>query len=177
MPKAYIGIGSNINPAENILQSLRLLLIQVQITQISNVYLTEAFNRPNQPKYYNLVIEIETKIPPFELKQEVLRQIEAELGRERVADKFAPRTIDLDLLLYNDLVIESETLTIPDPQILTRPFIAIPLYELNPELTIPKYNVALKDIVAPMAGHIMELLTEYTLNLRKEILRHDRENS
>src|SRR4030042_7132438 len=100
MSIAYISIGSNIHPAENVLQSLRLFIVQVQITNISTVYLTEAIDRPEQPKYYNLVIEIETDINPFELKQEVLRQIEAGLGRERTDDKYSPRTIDLDLVLY-----------------------------------------------------------------------------
>ncbi|MDI6784818.1 MAG: 2-amino-4-hydroxy-6-hydroxymethyldihydropteridine diphosphokinase [bacterium] len=172
MATAYISIGSNINPAENILQALRLLLIQVQITNISTVYLTEAIDRPNQPNYYNLVIEIETDINPFELKQEVLRQIETGLGRERTLDKYAPRTIDLDLILFTDLVIESDALTIPDPDIVTHPFIALPLFELAPELVIPKYNVAVKELADKMQVHTMQLLAEYTALLRKEFLFH-----
>jgi dihydroneopterin aldolase/2-amino-4-hydroxy-6-hydroxymethyldihydropteridine diphosphokinase len=173
MATAYISIGSNIHPAENILQSLRLLIIQVQITNISMVYLTEATERPDQPNYYNLVIEIETVLSPFELKQEVLRQIETGLGRERTLDKSAPRTIDLDLILYADLVIESDELTIPDPQILTRPFIALPLSELAPELLVPKYNVTAKELAVQMQVHTMQVLAEYTVLLRKEFLFHD----
>ena len=173
MSYAYISIGSNIHPAENILQSLRLLIIQVEITNISMVYLTEAIDRPNQPNYYNLVIEIETDINPFELKQEVLRQIETGLGRERTLDKYAPRTIDLDLILYADLVIESDALTIPDPQIITRPFIAIPLSELAPELVVPKYNVTVKELADKLKDNSMQLLADYTALLRKEFLLHD----
>ena len=172
MPYAYISIGSNINPAENVLESLRLLAQQVRIVNISTVYLTEAIDRPKQPKYYNNVIAIETQQSPADLKYNILRLIETKLGRERTEDKSAPRPIDLDILVYDDTVIDSPEIILPDPQILNRAFIAIPLYELAPNLLIPKYNILIKDIAVTMYTARMQPLEEYTQMLRKEFINN-----
>jgi 2-amino-4-hydroxy-6-hydroxymethyldihydropteridine diphosphokinase len=172
MAIAYISIGSNINPAENVLESLRLLAQQVRIVNISTVYLTEAIDRPEQPKYYNTVIAIETQQSPADLKYNILRPIETQLGRKRTEDKSAPRPIDLDILIYEDYVISNPELVIPDPQILNRAFIAIPLYELAPNLLIPKYNILIKDIAVTMYTARMQPLEEYTQMLRKEFLNN-----
>jgi 2-amino-4-hydroxy-6-hydroxymethyldihydropteridine diphosphokinase len=172
MPSAYISFGSNINPAENVVQSLRLLARQVCILDISTVYLTAAIDQPGQPQYYNGVMVIETQQSPLDLKYNILRAIETQLGRERTEDKSAPRPIDLDVLIYDDLVIDSPKLILPDPQILKRPFIAIPLYELTPELLIPKYNILIRDIAVAMDTSNMQSLEEYTLSLRKEFISH-----
>jgi 2-amino-4-hydroxy-6-hydroxymethyldihydropteridine diphosphokinase len=170
MPIAYISIGSNINPAENVIQSLHLLRQQVRILNISTVYFTEAIDRPEQPKYYNGVIAIETQPSPLDLKYTILRPIEMKLGRERTTDKSVARPIDLDILLFEDQVISNPELTIPDPQILNRAYIAIPLYEIAPNLLIPKYNILIKDIAVTMYTVPMQPLEEYTQMLRKEFL-------
>jgi 2-amino-4-hydroxy-6-hydroxymethyldihydropteridine diphosphokinase len=172
MPYAYLSFGSNINPAENVLRSLRLLVQQVRILGISTVYLTAAIDRPEQPQYYNGVMVIETQQSPLDLKYNILRAIETQLGRKRTEDKSVPRPIDLDILIYDDMVIDNPNLILPDPQILKRPFVAIPLYELTPELLIPKYNIPIKDIAVAMDTKNMQPLEEYTLRLRKEILTH-----
>jgi 2-amino-4-hydroxy-6-hydroxymethyldihydropteridine diphosphokinase len=175
MARAFIGVGSNIEPAENVKKALRLLASQVNIVAISNVYSTEAEGRPDQPSSYNCVVEIETDIPPEELKQTVLRKVESELGRKRTKDKFAPRTIDLDLILYGDLVLNTGDLVLPDPQIATRPFLARPLFELEPNLIMPGVGLSLKKVVAQLKSVKMEPLKQYSGLLKKEILHGKRD--
>ena len=98
MSRAFISIGSNIDPGKNVKEALCQLKKQVSIQAISTVYLTAPVSATSQPFFYNCVIEIATQLPPHELKRTVLRRIEDVLGRKRTDDKFAPRTIDLDLL-------------------------------------------------------------------------------
>lgn len=169
MVSAFIGVGSNINPAENVKKAIRLLSKDEHISGISTVYETLPKGGLNQPSYYNCVVEIETKIPPKELKHKVLRRIEKELGRKRSKDKFASRTIDLDLILYDDQVINTENLTLPDPHIADRPYLAMPLYELSPELVLPGSGLSIKDVVSNLSSEGMHPLYKYTEILRKEI--------
>lgn len=177
MAKAFLSVGSNIDPAENIRRALGLLAGHADITGISMVYLTPAEDRPEQPSYYNCVIEIETDMPPIEFKISVLRAIEKTLGRERTGDKFAARQIDLDLIIYDDMVIENEALTLPDPQISRRAFIAVPLRELSPGLRLPGSGVSIAEIAASLPGRGMTPLKRYTENLRKEIRYRERRES
>lgn len=167
LAKAYIGIGSNIEPEDNVRKSLIYLRDKFKVTKISTVYLTKAIP-PNQPDYYNCVVEIKTNLDPFYIKY-VLRKIEEKLGRVRSENKYMPRTIDLDLLLYGNLVINSDELIIPNPEIV-RPFVIIPLYELNEDLVIPNINKSLKEIIKSVNGDDMKPLNDYTEELRKEVL-------
>lgn len=171
--RAFIAVGSNINPAENVLEAIDRLAEQTRVVAVSTVYRTEPLGRPEQPPYYNCVAEIETEIPPLALKQQVLRRIEADLGRERGEDKYAPRTIDLDLVVYDDLVVDTDDLTLPDPQILHRPFLAIPLRELAPRLTLPGLDRPMEEVAAQPPGSMLPL-EDYTLLLRRTI-RHGSE--
>ena len=173
MARAFVGIGSNIRPETNMKEALLLLLKQVSVRQISTVYVTEPIGRPADAPYYNAVVEIKTEYSPLELKQQVLRRIEAELGRERGSDRYASRTIDLDLLLYDDIVMASDELTLPDPDILARPFLAFPLLELAPELTLPGSTTRLADAAFGLPRGGMDPLPRYTDRLRKDIL-HER---
>jgi dihydroneopterin aldolase/2-amino-4-hydroxy-6-hydroxymethyldihydropteridine diphosphokinase len=169
--RAFVSVGSNINPAENVRKAIHRLALQVHVVRISTVYLTEAEGRPEQPPYYNCVVEIDTEAPPVKLKYQVLRCIEEDLGRERSEDKYAPRTIDLDLIVYDDLVMETNDLTLPDPQILHRPFLSIPLHELAPELTLPGLGLRIEEAVARLPQGSMKPLEDYTERLRRAI-RH-----
>ncbi len=168
MALAFVSIGSNIDPEENVSKAIGLLKRQVRIVGISTVYLTEPVERPDQPAYYNCVIAIETPLPPLELKHSVLRPIEDGLGRVRSKDRFSPRAIDLDLVLYEDLVIKSGELTLPDPEIRSRPFLAGPLYELAPNLIMPDSKEPIAKIAARMRGG-MKPLVAYTNRLIREI--------
>lgn len=173
MVRAFISIGSNIDPEHNVRESILRLGSAVQVKAISTVYRTEPVGSPGQPSFYNCVAEIETDLAPRDLKFRLLRRIEHELGRTRGSDKFAARTIDLDLILYDDLVMAGEDLTLPDPDIQHRPFLAIPLQELDPELVLPGSGMRISQVVSAQPRMDMMPLEKYTERLRKEIL-HER---
>ena len=168
MARAFIGIGSNIEPEKNVRVAIRSLAQQTRVTGISTVYCTGALGRPEQPHYFNCVVEIETEAPPAEVKHGILRPIENRLGRKRSADKYAPRTIDLDLILYGDLVMDAEDIRLPDPEILQRPFLAIPLFELAPDLVLAGYNLPIAEIAARLPQDGMRPLEDYTRLLRED---------
>ncbi len=176
MSSAFIGTGSNINPGKNIEKAIRLLLLKVFIRRISTFYKTLPVERPEQPAYYNGVLMIETDVPPYELKYSILRKIEAEIGRKRSTDKFAARLIDLDLLLYDHEVIHNGKLDIPDPEIMERPFIAIPLFELFPALILPEFNIPIRKIAERFDGRLMRPLLHYTEILRRIIENGQQKN-
>lgn len=165
MARAFIAIGSNIEPKYNVREALRLLAREVTIVKTSTVYLTEALGRPDEPPYYNCVVEIATDMPPLKLKSSVLRRVEAALGRKRSEDRYASRTIDLDLILYNGVTLNTRELTIPDPEISERPFIALPLSEIDPALTISGRPIA--EIAAQFATERLQPLSEFTEYLRR----------
>lgn len=173
MARVFVGVGSNLRPEENVREALRLLAREVRLAAVSTVYRTPALDRPHQPLFYNCAVEIETEMPPEELKRSVLRRIEQELGRVRGEDKYAPRTVDLDLLVYGDLVASSDDVVIPDPEIARRPFVAIPLAELAPDLELPGAGRRLREIAAELASCGLEPLADYTAALRREI-EHER---
>jgi 2-amino-4-hydroxy-6-hydroxymethyldihydropteridine diphosphokinase len=168
MARAFIGIGSNIEPERNVRAAVRSLAQQARVVGISTVYCTAALDRPEQPHYFNCVVEIETEAPPAEVKHGILRPIENGLGRKRSGDKHAPRTIDLDLILYGDLAMDAEDIRLPDPEILERPFLAIPLFELAPDLVLAGYDLPIGEIAARLPQDGMRALEDYTRLLREE---------
>ena len=117
MSQAFLALGSNIEPARNIERALARLKEQTRLLAFSTVWRSAPQERPEQDDYYNCVALIETALPPDELKNRVLRGIETELGRLRTEDRYAPRTVDLDLILYDDLVLQTDDLVLPDPDI------------------------------------------------------------
>ncbi len=166
-------MGSNIEPAGNLRRAVAFLCRHVRIIAISTVYLTPAEGRPEQPPYYNCVVEVETETPPMELKYSILRPIEGSLGRKRTADRFAARTIDLDIVLYDDLIIRNDDLTLPDPQIQQRAFVALPLQELSPGLRLPGSGLSISEIAASLPRCGMMPLKDYTEILRKEFCHNE----
>lgn len=173
MARAFVSVGSNIDPETNIKDALLRLAREVDIRACSTIYLTDPVGPPGQPSFYNCVVEIETELPPGELKFGVLRDIEDGLGRRRSDDKFAPRTIDLDLILYDDLAMATDNLMLPDPDILQRPYLAISLSELAPGLVLPGSGAYVDEAASNLPRDSMKPLKSYTELIRKEIL-HDR---
>jgi dihydroneopterin aldolase/2-amino-4-hydroxy-6-hydroxymethyldihydropteridine diphosphokinase len=173
MTRAFVSIGSNIDPEENVKKAVLLLAGRTTVRAVSTVYLTAAEDRPEQPPYYNCVVEIETELPAIEVKHRILRRIEAELGRMRTKDRYAARTIDLDLILYDELVTKTDDLTLPDPDITGRPYLAVPLQELEPGLTMPGSGMPIHEVAAALSRKAMKPLEGYTELLRKE-LSHER---
>jgi 2-amino-4-hydroxy-6-hydroxymethyldihydropteridine diphosphokinase len=170
MAEVFIALGSNIHPAENIKKALRRLSEEMRIRRISTIYCTEPEGNPEQPLYLNCVLEAESKSSPEEIKFRILRPIEKEMGRVRSNEKYASRTIDLDLIAYDDLVVTTEELVLPDPLIAVRPFLAIPLAEIAPDFVLTGKNVSIKKIASTMGTDGMKALYEYTDLIRKEII-------
>jgi len=154
MPRVYIAVGSNIDPESNVPTALRMLSEAANIVAVSTFYRTAALG-PDAPDFINGVVAIDAQLPASELKSDVLRPIEAALGRVRTQDKYAPRQIDLDIAVYGDRIIDSD--------VSTRAFLAAPLIELDPDLPLPE--AARKLDTSGMAA-----LTEFTDNLRRELL-------
>jgi 2-amino-4-hydroxy-6-hydroxymethyldihydropteridine diphosphokinase len=169
MVDAYVGVGSNIAPEVNLPKALEYLQHHVEVVTVSTVYRTVPIGRPEQPDYLNAVWHIRTDISPREVKFKVLRNIESSLGRIRTQDRYSSRTIDLDLLLYGDQVIHEVDLVIPDPDIRERPFITIPLFELNPTLVLPDTKEALKNIASTLNSEELEPVTELTNSLKRMV--------
>ncbi len=166
-----MGIGSNIDPAENVKKALRLLSASVEVKSLSTVYRTRPIGGSEHASYYNCVVEIETHLGPARLKYDVLRGIERKLGRVRSGDRNAARTIDLDLLLYGDLVVDREGLTLPDPDIQKRPFLLAGLAEIAPELRLPGTALPVQELARSVSRTGMEQLAAYTEEVRKEMVR------
>jgi len=165
MTRVFVGVGSNINPADNVRRAICLLGRKVRILGISTFYLTEALGRPHDLPFYNGVVAVEIDLPPTALKESALRRIEQEMGRRWTEDKYAPRVIDLDILFY-----EGQADSV-DSEIGMRPFLAIPLYELSPDLMLPGLG-AIKDIAGALSNNDMKPLSEFTEQLRIDIERH-----
>jgi dihydroneopterin aldolase/2-amino-4-hydroxy-6-hydroxymethyldihydropteridine diphosphokinase len=169
MARVFIGIGSSLDPERNVRAAIGLLRKEVHVRRVSTFYRTEALRRPGDPAFYNGVIEAETDIPPLELQQAVLRRIEEALGRRRTEDRYAPRTVDLDILVYGDVALKTEHLTLPNPNIEERAFVALPLHELAPDLVLPGSGQRLEEIAARCADHELQSLPEYTQLLRRDL--------
>ncbi len=170
--RAFVAVGSNIDPEVNIVRALDLLMERVRVTATSKFYRTAPIGRPQQAEYANGVWSIETDVGPHGLKNGMLRPIEARLGRGRSSDKYAPRQIDLDVVLYNDAVIDGPDLVLPDPDIRRRAFLVVPLLELAPEMVLPDTRESLASLAAARKPHGMEALEELTQRMRRMIDEH-----
>ncbi len=165
----YIGVGSNIEPENMLPQALAILADKEHVTKTSTVYRTKALGDRNQPDYLNAVWQIETEIDPHTLKHTILQAIEKTLGRVRCSDKYASRPIDLDILLFGSRVIDSNDMRIPDPDIYTRPFIAVPLFEIAPSLILPGTGDMIENIARKMDRNEMTAEGDTTKILRRMI--------
>ncbi|WP_458415231.1 2-amino-4-hydroxy-6-hydroxymethyldihydropteridine diphosphokinase [Schinkia sp. CFF1] len=140
---AYISLGTNQGNRERFLKSAIKMLEshpQIALSDVSSIYETEPVGFTEQPKFLNMVVKLTTSLSAFELL-ELTQKIENELGRKRVIH-WGPRTIDLDILLYNNDNIKSEQLSVPHPRMFERAFVIIPLLEIDHELvTLYKIDV------------------------------------
>lgn len=138
MITAYIALGSNLNtPAEQLNSALKAIenLPQTQLIAASSFYQSKPLGPQDQPDYVNAVAKIETALPPLSLLDE-LQRIENEQGRVRLR-RWGERTLDLDILLYSNQMIQNERLTIPHYDMYNREFVIIPLLEITPDLIFP----------------------------------------
>ena len=169
MVEAYLAVGSNIEPHRSVPAAMCLLRQVVRITGVSTMLLTRPLARPEQAPYINGVWRVRTSESARALKYDALRGIEAQLGRRRTDDPHAARPIDLDVALYGDEVIQEPGLVVPDPDILIRPFLAIPLVELDPDIRLPGTGVLLAAQPVCRRGEDMTQLPELTSRLRRMV--------
>ena len=148
--RAYVGLGSNLGDrAAYLLLGLSALsrLPKTHFLRLSPVYETDPVGPP-QPPYLNMVAELETELSPTGLLAEMLR-VEKALGRER-RERWGPRTLDLDLLLYGDLVLEEAGLSVPHPRLHERAFVLVPLLDLLPEGRHPLLGQSFAELLASL---------------------------
>jgi len=139
--QAYISLGSNINPRENMLQAMKRLRQMVTVNAYSTIWETDAVGSEG-PRFLNAAAWISTNLPPEVLKSQVLAVIEQELGRERTSDKNAPRTMDLDIIVFDEAILESN--------LWKRDFLAIPIAELRPDLEMPGEGITVNQVAQGM---------------------------
>lgn len=147
--RAYIGLGSNLGDRRgNLDRAVELLAADesIRIVAVSSFRETEPVGFRDQPRFLNGAVAVETALSARELLDRLLA-VERELGRERTGPRFGPRTIDLDLLLYGDEVIDEPGLTVPHPRLAERMFVLEPLVELEPTLSLPD-GPLLRDLLA-----------------------------
>jgi len=150
---AYIGLGTNLGDRHrNIKRAQQALgeLPHTELIAVSATTETEPLGPANQPKFLNAVAEIRTELSPDDLFSKML-EIETSLGRKKT-EKWGPRTIDLDLLLYGEEIINSENLTVPHSQMHLRSFVLEGLCELNPNLVHPVIGVTVSELAARLNG-------------------------
>jgi 2-amino-4-hydroxy-6-hydroxymethyldihydropteridine diphosphokinase len=133
MTIVYVGLGSNLGDRERLIREAAELIGAVRV---STVIETEPWGHTDQPRFLNAVAELETLLAPRRLLDHLL-DVERRLGRERVGPQWGPRTIDLDLLLYGDEILDEPGLVVPHPRLTEREFVLRPLAELVPALKIP----------------------------------------
>lgn len=138
MNTAYLILGGNKgDKLQNLQQAILLLGSKVgTITKKSDIFVTAAWGNTNQPDFFNQAICIETLLSPKELLKEII-SIEQTLGRIRSHEKWMERTMDIDILFYNDAIIDTEDLKIPHPFIQERKFVLVPMEQLSPGLIHP----------------------------------------
>ena len=139
MPRAYVGLGANLGDRDAALRSAVALLdadADVDVVAVSTVRETEPVGFLDQPAFLNAAVALDTALEPRALLDRLL-EIERELGRTRSDERYGPRTIDLDLLLYGDERVDEPGLHVPHPRLHERRFALEPLHELDPALVVP----------------------------------------
>jgi dihydroneopterin aldolase/2-amino-4-hydroxy-6-hydroxymethyldihydropteridine diphosphokinase len=143
----YIAIGSNLdNREKNCLDALKILeKIGIVVKKRSSLYETEPWGVTNQPRFMNMVVEVETELEPHELLR-TLKDVEKEVGRGETFN-WGPRIIDLDILFFNDLFLRNDTLQIPHPLLHKRDFVLKPLCEIASDKIHPLLKVRIRDLL------------------------------
>lgn len=142
--RSYIAIGSNIDPEHNVARAIALIaeVRETELRRQSSWYTTSPWGIEDQANFVNLVVEVETTLSARSLL-EATQAIESQLKRKR-AVKNGPRTIDLDILLFGDLILEESDLRIPHPALTHRDFMLLPLVEIAPDTIHPRAGVPVK---------------------------------
>jgi 2-amino-4-hydroxy-6-hydroxymethyldihydropteridine diphosphokinase len=159
MPEALMGLGGNVGDVRATLDHAIARLCDsddIRLLARSANYMTPPWGVEDQPPFVNLCIAVETSLPPHALLARALA-VERAFGRDRASERrWGPRTLDIDLLAYDDVVIDDEALTLPHPRLFERAFVLVPLAEIRPERLIG--GIRVRDALAGIdAGGITRL--------------------
>lgn len=146
--RAYLGLGANLgDPVQMLIEAVHALsaVDGITVSRCSSLYRTSPVGKTDQPDFINMVVRVETTLPPEQIMTRLL-DIERRLGRVRT-DRWGPRTIDIDLLVYGQSTIETESLTVPHPRMLSRRFVLVPLMEIAPDLKVPGTSKSLQEFL------------------------------
>jgi 2-amino-4-hydroxy-6-hydroxymethyldihydropteridine diphosphokinase len=146
MHSVYLGLGSNLGDRKaNLKRAVKALAPKVTVLAESAVYETPPWGVQDQPRFVNSALKAETELTPMELRDHV-KQIESELGRER-SYHWGPRVIDIDILFYDDLIMETPELVIPHPRMQERGFVLLPLETIAGDLVHPVLGVSIRELL------------------------------
>jgi len=151
MTLAYIALGSNqASPLDQVNAAITALgeIPQSRIVAVSSLYRTPPLGPPDQPDYLNAAVALETALEP-EMLLDHTQRIELQQGRVRKAERWGPRTLDLDIMLFGDLTLNTERLTVPHYDMKNRSFMLWPLFEIAPDLHFPG-GTSLQEIIASL---------------------------
>ncbi|TMN22349.1 2-amino-4-hydroxy-6-hydroxymethyldihydropteridine diphosphokinase [Lentibacillus cibarius] len=163
MNRVYLASGSNIEPRENYLKSALNLLendSRLTVTKTSSIYQTAPVGYTEQDDFLNMVMEIETSLTPIALL-DLCQHIEKQLNRKR-GIRFGPRTLDLDILVYNQENRQTERLTLPHPRMHERAFVLIPLSEIASDLTLPPKGKRISEYIEALPESDIKGVTRWT---------------
>jgi 2-amino-4-hydroxy-6-hydroxymethyldihydropteridine diphosphokinase len=160
MIRVYLGLGANLEaPQQQLEQAINALMAvpECYVAGVSSFYASKPMGPQDQPDYVNAVAAVDTTLPA-EALLDALQQIELEQGRQRKDERWGPRTLDLDILLYGDQQIATERLTVPHYGLQQREFVVYPLLELAPDLHIPAVG-SLQQIAAVLPRNGLAILS------------------
>jgi 2-amino-4-hydroxy-6-hydroxymethyldihydropteridine diphosphokinase len=148
--RVFLALGANLGDREtNLRQALELLSERCTVTAVSSLYRSDAVvpeGEPPGPEYLNAVVEVTTQLTPVELLRFV-KEVERRIGRTQ-AKRWAPRLIDIDIVLYGGEMIDTPGLTVPHPRMADRAFVLAPLAELAPEVVHPQLGSTVEELAA-----------------------------
>jgi GTP cyclohydrolase-4 len=168
----YIALGTNLGDRRaNLLDAISQLRQKVVVEQVSSVYETEPAYVTDQPRFYNMVLRGHTPLEPDELLR-FLKSVERRMGRERKL-RYGPRPIDLDILAYADLQLETPDLTIPHPRIAERAFVLAPYAEIAPDLILPDQQHRIAELWQQLKGggegQVVQVVQKLTLPMAHDV--------
>lgn len=155
--RAFVLLGSNINKEQNISQALAILKDLCHVDSASHVYETIPVGLKSQPNFWNVAVLIETELDAASLRSGVLAEVEKRLKRVRTSDRNAPRTIDADLILFNEDILElDDDHHIPDPDLNRFAHVAVPIADLAPDMVHPETGETLKKLADKLMAESMK---------------------
>jgi len=149
--RVFVAMGSNIDSEHSLREAVRRLALFCRLVAASPVYETAPVGNTDQARFLNAAVLIETDLTAADLKTRVLQIIEQQMGRVRTEDKNAPRTIDLDIALFGEQVLDLGLRHIPDPDMTRYPHIAVPLAALAPTMRLPEDGRTLEEIAKSLS--------------------------